>query len=92
MDSIASRQLTDVDTGTIKGTDAGCELTDPIRSIEEGPRRLTDMLLRYDQVMLRGCRAPIFEHEIVSILEIGGMSITIPRVRRVDIEGRGHLR
>lgn len=92
MQSIASQQLTDVDTGTIKGTDAGCKLTDPLRSIEDGPRRLTDMLLRYNEVMLRGCRASIFKHDIVTILKIGGMSIAILRTRRVDVEGRVHFR
>lgn len=70
----------------------GCwlQFKEPIRSIEEEPRRLTDMLLRYNEVMLRGCRASITEHDILAILEIDGMSIVILRTRRVDVEGRGH--
>jgi hypothetical protein len=50
----------------------------PIRSIQERPERLTDMFFRYNKVMLRGCRASIFKHDIIAILEIDGMSIVVP--------------
>ena len=53
-------------------------------------RRLTDMLLRYDKVVLRSRRTSIFKHDIVAILEVHNMSIAMPRTWRVDVEGRVH--
>jgi hypothetical protein len=59
-----------------------------IRRTPEEPWRRTDMLLRDNEVMLCGCRASIFKHNIVTILEINGISIADSRARRVDVEGR----
>lgn len=55
-------------------------------------QRLTDMLLRYNKVMLRSRRTSIFKHDIVTILEVHNMSIAMPRTWRVDVEGRVHPR